>query len=406
MRIRIAIIGILSVSHCLLYSAEPLKVSLDCKNCDKDYIFRSVPYVEFVRDQGLSDVHIWSTTVGSGSGGRIYKFNFMGKGKYNSINYELSYQTDPVMSNRERQEGIIKTIKSGLLPFMINNSGFNDVDIVYKTNKIIGNESIKKDPWNYWVIEMGGDFDLEKEQSRNELTIEAELEINHTSENWRVRNDLEYEFETEELSDGDYSFNSALSNILYEASVVRSISNHWSAGIFTSIWSNSKNNTRFGRRLAFAVEYNYFPYNQSHKKELSFAYRIGPELLDYYNPTIYDVTSDRLVSNELTVLFRLEKSWGDLDLVLKGSNYLNDIKKNRLELESDVQVRIVKGLSLKIGAEYKVIHDQIYLPKGDIALEELLLRRKAIETSYIFNLNIGITYTFGSIYNTIVNTRL
>ena len=51
------------------------------------------------------------------------------------------------------------------------------------------------------------------------------------------------------------------------------------------------------------------------------------------------------------------------------------------------------------------INDQIYLPNAGNTEEEILLQRQALETGFRITSNIGIRYTFGSIYNTIVNQR-
>jgi hypothetical protein len=52
-----------------------------------------------------------------------------------------------------------------------------------------------------------------------------------------------------------------------------------------------------------------------------------------------------------------------------------------------------------------MIHDQLSLPKEDIATEEILLQRKQLATQYQYWASIGFSYTFGSIYNNIVNPR-
>jgi hypothetical protein len=71
-----------------------------------------------------------------------------------------------------------------------------------------------------------------------------------------------------------------------------------------------------------------------------------------------------------------------------------------------VYLRIVKGLSLRFSSGFELIHDQLYLAKGDASLEELLLQQRQLATTYEFSSSVGLSYTFGSIYNNVVNTRL
>ncbi|MBI5325982.1 MAG: hypothetical protein HZB41_12040, partial [Ignavibacteriae bacterium] len=54
---------------------------------------------------------------------------------------------------------------------------------------------------------------------------------------------------------------------------------------------------------------------------------------------------------------------------------------------------------------FSMIHDQLYLPKEGATLEEILLRRKALETTYSYFVSFGLSYTFGSVYSNVVNPR-
>ncbi len=51
------------------------------------------------------------------------------------------------------------------------------------------------------------------------------------------------------------------------------------------------------------------------------------------------------------------------------------------------------------------IKDQIFLPKEGATDEEILVRRRALGTDYRYFMNVSLSYTFGSIFNNIVNPR-
>jgi len=70
-----------------------------------------------------------------------------------------------------------------------------------------------------------------------------------------------------------------------------------------------------------------------------------------------------------------------------------------------VGVRITKGLELSIGGSFSIIHDQLNLIKGEASTEEILLRIKELETSFQYYMHVGLSYTFGAIYNNVVNPR-
>lgn len=64
------------------------------------------------------------------------------------------------------------------------------------------------------------------------------------------------------------------------------------------------------------------------------------------------------------------------------------------------------SLADQVDIRLEKIHDQIYLPKGDLTIDEILLRRKQLATTYDIRYRLGVRFTFGSIYNNVVNRRL
>lgn len=52
-----------------------------------------------------------------------------------------------------------------------------------------------------------------------------------------------------------------------------------------------------------------------------------------------------------------------------------------------------------------LLRDQMYLAKGGATDGEVLLRRRQLATSYQYFAGAGLSYTFGSIYNSVVNRR-
>jgi hypothetical protein len=71
-----------------------------------------------------------------------------------------------------------------------------------------------------------------------------------------------------------------------------------------------------------------------------------------------------------------------------------------------VNIKIAKGLTFDLHGGYSFIHDQVSLRKGDASVEDILLNRKELSTTYQYGTSVGITYRFGSIYNNVVNPRL
>jgi hypothetical protein len=76
-----------------------------------------------------------------------------------------------------------------------------------------------------------------------------------------------------------------------------------------------------------------------------------------------------------------------------------------VQLNASLRVRIIKGLSLSLNGGVAYINDQMNLAKGELSEADRLLRLKEQATSYNIQGGVSITYTFGSIYNNVVNPR-
>ncbi|NJK83813.1 MAG: hypothetical protein HC912_08365 [Saprospiraceae bacterium] len=89
-----------------------------------------------------------------------------------------------------------------------------------------------------------------------------------------------------------------------------------------------------------------------------------------------------------------------------GSNFMDDWSKNRFVFNGSLSVRVFKGLQIRLGGNYQIINDQISLPKGEASIEDLLLAQRQAATNFQASMNVGMNYTFGALYNNVVNTRL
>jgi hypothetical protein len=99
------------------------------------------------------------------------------------------------------------------------------------------------------------------------------------------------------------------------------------------------------------------------------------------------------------------KPWGSVNTSLSGNHYFHDFSKNILSLNTGLSLRLIKGLSLNIMGSGSMVHNQLSIPKGDYSIEDVLLERAELETQFTYFASIGLSYSFGSIYNNVVNSR-
>jgi len=100
-----------------------------------------------------------------------------------------------------------------------------------------------------------------------------------------------------------------------------------------------------------------------------------------------------------------KEKWGSISATLAGAHYFHDASKYRLNLFTNLNLQLFKGVSVFAFGGGSRIHDQVFLPKGEATLDEVLLRRRQLETSYSYFFGVGLSYTFGSIFTNVVNPR-
>ena len=153
------------------------------------------------------------------------------------------------------------------------------------------------------------------------------------------------------------------------------------------------------------IEYDLFPYSESTRRQLRFLYTAGYNFVTYVDTTIYDRTKENLWSQSFSASYEVVQKWGNIDMTIGYSNYLHDWSKNNIYTQASIELRIAKGLSLSLGGYAALIHDQLGLVKKDVPVDQILLRRQQLATQYEYFVSFGVTYTFGSIYNNVVNPR-
>jgi hypothetical protein len=120
---------------------------------------------------------------------------------------------------------------------------------------------------------------------------------------------------------------------------------------------------------------------------------------------VYDKTKELLFGQKLEVTLELIEKWGSISASLEGSHYFHNIKMKKVELYTSLNLRLFKGLSFRVQGGVSLVNDLLNLPKGDISSEDVLLQRKQLASQYEFWGGIGLNYSFGSIFNNVVNPR-
>lgn len=125
----------------------------------------------------------------------------------------------------------------------------------------------------------------------------------------------------------------------------------------------------------------------------------------YNEVTLFERTRETRPRQEFSVTLDQREPWGTLQASVEWSQYLHDLSRNRLEFEAEVSLRLLRGLSLEIEGQASRIRDQLSLPRRGATPEEVLLRVRELQSGHEVALTVGLSYSFGSIFNNVVNPR-
>jgi hypothetical protein len=385
----------------------PVKVFLDCQTfgCDFDLVRREIAWVDWVRDRDDADVHLLVSSTQSGAG-TVYDIQYLGRERFEGEDSSQTYSSSSTDTQDERRRALVERFKLGLVGYARETPVADFLRVEYTVPAVVAAVTPENDPWNLWVFAVSAGGSARAQSLTSSVSVNGSLSANRTSENWKFRwgaraNNREDEFEFTDGSKTTSIRRTSGTDVL----VVRSAGPHWGVGGRASVTSSTFSNQDIRVNIQPAFEYNIFPYADSSRRQLTFQYRIGASRVRYDEETIFGTLEETLYEQMLTASLSLRQPWGSTSLSLTASHFLDDTQKNRLSLFGNANVRIVRGLSVNFFGNFSRVRDQVFLPRRGASDEEVLLRQRDLATDFDFNLNVSLRFTFGSIFNNIVNPR-
>ncbi len=387
-----------------------INIFIDDEGLDMNYVREQMPYANFVRDTRLADVYIRETRESAGSGGRKYTYIFEGQNEFANMNDTLTYSTSPDNTSDETREGRTNMLKMGLIRYVAKTPLYDQIQISSKQGTQRPEvEAI--DNWNNWVFEVRASPKYESESRKKTLTASGGIEASKVTPDIKVQFNVNPYFSTIEnkiynTDEDAYEWRTDHRNSFSVSNLtVFSITDHWSWGGRVGFSSSTRDNYDARVYLTPSIEYNLFPYSESTHHQLRMMYGVQFSMNNYADTTVYLKTEENLVKQSLDIAYRVQEKWGYANFSIEASNYFHDWSKNRIEVGGSISYRITTGLSANFSASYAWIYDQLSLAKGDASVEEVLLGLVQLPTSKELETSFGLTYTFGSIYNNVVNPR-
>jgi hypothetical protein len=387
-------------------AAARLRVFLEC-DCFEEYLRDEISWVDFVRQAQDADVHLLSSERETGGGGEELVLRFVGRGRFTDASHELRVVSQVGETELVRRSQVLQTVIVGLLHFMARESLPADIKLeVEAAAAPAATGAPARDPWNLWFfsVSTGASFDAEETSRESEWNVD--FTADRVTEQWKLAMGLSVEEQREQFDlDEDDALDVRRSERSGRWFVARGLGPHWSFGVDGEIASSTFGNTEFFAHTAPAVEYSVFPYRDYATRQFVLQYQVGVEHARYHEVTLFNQLQETHGRQALSADFDVQQPWGSIETGVEWSQYLHDLSKYRVEVDGEISLRIVRGLEIEIEGFASRMRDQLSLPRRGATPEEVLLRLRELQSGYEVRFSFGISYSFGSLFNNVVNPR-
>ena len=386
-----------------------LRVFLDCEFCDFDHFRREITFVDYVRDRAVAQVHVLVTGQETGAGGRQYTFYFIGQEMFAGRQDTLQWTSRQDNTDDEVRAGQTRTFALGLVPYAVRTPVAEALSVEFEGPDVAAATSQADDPWNLWVFRLRTSGSIEGEETQNSKSLDGSISADRVTEDHKLEFGARFEYNEDTFKDleDDEELRSFSREANADALIVFSIDDHWSWGGETRVGSNTRLNQDLYFSFMPALEYSLYPYRESTRRQITFLYEIGLVYYDYDRITLFDKFQETLAEQTFEISAGFQQPWGEIDVGVEWSNYLHDFGLHRLDFSSRFEVRLFRGLNFDVSGNIARIQNQLFvLRREDISDDEVLLRRAELGTDYEFEIELGLSYTFGSVFNNVVNPRM
>jgi hypothetical protein len=396
-------------------AAEQVRVFIDCGfHCDMDFLRTELTWVDYMRDRADAQVHVLVTRQATAGGGGLFTLEFIGLRQFAGQVDTLHYSSGANDSQDTTRRGLARVIKLGLVPFAARTSAGQRLNVTLDAAPAAAAgqpaEAAQHDPWNFWTFRLGMNGNSRGESQQGFDYLSGSIAANRTTADWKIditTNGSYDESRFEYTVDDDVVKTKSIRRS-YRANtlVVKSITPHLSMGMRTSATTSTFGNNRLTLSVAPAVEYNLFPYAESTRRSFVIQYAPGFRYADYREITLFGHENEARPIHSLSATYASRQPWGNMHIGVSSSQYLHDMSKYNAGLVGSTDLRLFRGLAFNIGGSYFHVRDQLSLPRRESTEQEILLRQRALATSYNYFVYGGISYRFGSIFSNVVNPRM
>lgn len=165
----------------------PLRIFLDCYECDTEYLRQNVLFIDYMRDRTDADLHVLVTTQGTGSGGTSWTLKFIGLGRFQAQDRTYTFTTPQTATSDDQRKEFARIFRLGLAGYAADTSVARDLNVTWQTPSTpASSPSARKDPWNFWVFNVNGSANLNGESLSKSHSYRMSFSGNRVTNNWKI----------------------------------------------------------------------------------------------------------------------------------------------------------------------------------------------------------------------------
>jgi hypothetical protein len=393
-------------------AAAPVRVYLDCQGqanfgCDQQFFRTEIVFVDWVTDRDAADVHLLVTAQQAGGGGREYTLAFLGLSRFPNDDLDLRYSSRADGTQDDVRRALADQFRLGLVRYAARTSARDRLRVTYTAPAANTGASAQtaRDPWNFWVFNIGLNGNMNGESSSSFLNLFGNLSASRTTDAWKVSFGANYNRNRQRylLSDGE--FIGIRKNWGANGLVVKSLTPRWSAGGRLTAGSQSTQNQDLALTVSSGIEYDFFPYRESTRRLFTLQYLLTATHFNWTTVTVFDELSETHPGQSVVATLQTNQPWGNVRMNLSLNEYLHDPGQYNVQIGGNGNWRIFRGFSLNLNGNYTRVRDQLFLPRAGLSDDEILTQQRSLATGYRYFGFFGISYRFGSVTNNAVNPR-
>lgn len=386
--------------------ADRIRVFLNCaaEDCHEDYLITELSFFNFVRDRFQADVQVLMVEQTTAAAGSRYTLTFKGGDRFAGLTDSASVVTKMADTDVMIRDQLLDAIKLGLAPYVLKTGLKTGMRVRYETRPVEA-LVLPDDPWNNWVFTLGLDGNFNGESRRSSLNTSSYLSAYRITPQSKVMADVWYDYTVTQFRLDSQSIRIPVDNYGASLYYAHSLSEHWSAGFFAGVEHDKFRNIRLQHRVAPAIEYNFYPFSENTKRQLRLGYQLGYQYLTYRETTVFDRLRELRSYQQMSLVANYAQPWGTVNGVVQARSFLDNLRQNRFTTRLNLALRLFEGFSLNVEGSFSLVNDQISLARRVASEEEFLLRGTQLPTRLLYECRVGLTYTFGSTNNSIVNPR-